>query len=291
MFEKILTRGIWLICLTLSITVSILFFSALSKNPHYKMVVPVMVVTVESLAQLILSRGRAEWKTRQHFRAGIKIGLYAIYIIFFGILSSLSYFVSQMSVIETETAMINRQKAVTEQRQEQNNQLIETLTASLNAEAASGYGRRSEAIMAQIERLKAEQAGLMDKINNSPSPTETLDIFGSMAGVVGIKANTLKLLSFGVLSMFVFAGLIILNPNVTPVTGNTVTPHKKVTPVTRNSNRVTRNNVTPVTPVTMKYDTCPVCGDKFPAQPGKEYCKNSCRVAAYRTRKANIGIT
>ena len=81
MLDKILQRGIWLICLTLSVTVSILFFSALSDDPSYKAVVPIMVVTVESLAQVILSRGRGEWRAGLHAQAGIKIRLYVVYIL------------------------------------------------------------------------------------------------------------------------------------------------------------------------------------------------------------------
>lgn len=217
-----------------------------------------MVVTVESLAQVILSRGRGEWRAGLHAQAGIKIGLYVVYILFFGVLSSLSFFVSRVSLAEQVTEQINRRESFKLQQWEQNNRLIETLTGSLAVETATGYGSRSKEIYANLEALKAAQKELEADLREAVTSSSTngaVNIFGLMAEVIGIPANVLKLTSFGVLTMFVFAGLVILNPSV-HVTGE-----------------VTARNI----------KRCPICNS--PLRPGQKYCSNACKQKAYRERR------
>mgnify|MGYP001205037928 CR=1 FL=1 len=298
-----LQQVIWAICLILSIAASIFYFSALSKNPQYQMIIPIMVITIESLAQLILSRGKAEWKTGLLFRGGLKVGLYIVYIVFFGVLSCMSYFVSHMAVQERVIDRITYQEDTIKQQIERNEQQIETLNKHLLTESETGYGRQSEKIIDEIKRLKDEQTELINKLNTSAPPEETQDTYRDMAKVIKrFSADTLKLLSFGVLALFVFSGLIILNPDylgklwdvtddVTGVTSVTVTDknetvkHVTKKPVTRNSNKVTVKHVTNVT-----GDLC-ICGCGKPRTGKGLYFSGACRTrVSRRNKKEAIGV-
>lgn len=279
MLQKILIRVIWFVCLALSIALSIFFFLSLSKVSYYQKIIPVAVITVESLAQIILSYGKAEWRAGLYGRAIVKMFLYSVYIIFFGILSGLSYFMSHIAANERVVDNIARQETVLREQWEQNNRLIESLNKHLLTEGETGFRRRSETIMNEIKRLKDEQSQLIAKIESAVPQEETMDIFRDMAEVIGISANKLKLASFGVFLVFIYAGLIILNPNVTIV----------ISDVTKN----TTNSVTGVTgaiakkpaSVTGVTGQCPVCNG--PLKPGQTYCGNRCRQKAFRERRAN----
>lgn len=285
----VLQQLIWLICLVLSIAASIFFYRSLSKSPSFQNIIPVMVVTVECLAQLIFSRGKAEWKAGRYFRAGLKIGLYGVYILFFGILSSLSFFVSHVSANERAIDKVIHQENIIERQREQNEQLIRTLTESLNVETKTGFGRRSEAIMAEINRLKAENKTAV-KTDNSLPTTDIQDTFRDVAEVIKkVDANALKFWSFTVLALFVFAGLIILNPDylgalwdVTGVTDDVTNVTGSVTP---NPTRVTQN----VTGVTANKSSvtprlCPICNTHL--KPRQTYCSDKCKQKAFRERQA-----
>lgn len=281
----VLQQVIWAICLVLSISASIFFYRSLSKSPSFQNIIPVMVITVECLAQLIFSRGKAEWKAGRYIKAAVKIGLYGVYILFFGILSSLSFFVSHVSANERAIDKVIHQETIIERQREQNEQLIRTLTESLNVETKTGFGRRSEAILAEINRLKAENKTVI-KTDNSLPASDIQDTFRDVANVIKkVDANALKFWSFTVLALFVFAGLIILNPDylgalwdvtddVTNVTGS----------VTPNPTRVTQN----VTPITANKSSvtprlCPICNTHL--KPRQTYCSDKCKQKAFRERR------
>lgn len=295
-----LQQVIWAVCLILSIAASIFYFSALSKNPQYQTIIPIMVITIESLAQLILSRGKAEWKTGLYFRAGIKIGLYVIYIIFFGVLSCMSYFVSHMAVQERAIDRIIYQEDTIKQQIERNERQIEALNRHLLTESETGYGRQSEKIMAEIKQLKNEQTELINKLNASAPPEETQDTYRDIAKVIKrISADTLKLLTFGVLALFVFAGLIILNPDYLGKLWGVTDDVTGVTSVTVTNENETMKHVTPCNTVTAlhkdttkdkeKTNACK-CGRLKPVT--HQQCA-ACRTKASRIRrqKANVGLT
>lgn len=281
----VLQQVIWAICLVLSISASIFFYRSLSKSPSFQNIIPVMVITVECLAQLIFSRGKAEWKAGRYIKAAVKIGLYGVYILFFGILSSLSFFVSHVSANERAIDKVIRQETIIERQQEQNEQLIKTLTESLNIETKTGFGRRSEAIMTEINRLKAENKTAV-KTDNSLPTTEIQDTFRDVADVIKkVDANALKFWSFTVLALFVFAGLIILNPDylgalwdVTGVTDDVTNVTGSVTP---NPTRVTQN-VTGVT-ANVTPRLCPICSTHL--KPRQTYCSDKCKQKAFRERR------
>ena len=289
LISLVLQQLIWLICLVLSIAASIFFYRSLSKSPSFQNIIPLMVITIELLAQLIFSRGKAEWKAGRYIKAAVKIGLYGIYILFFGILSSLSFFVSHVSANERAIDKVIHQETIIERQREQNEQLIKTLTESLNMETKTGFGRRSEAIMAEINRLKEENK-IADKTDNSLPTTEIQDTFRDVADVINkVDANALKFWSFTVLALFVLAGLIILNPDylgalwdVTGVTDNKPNVTGSVTP---NSLSVTQNG----TDVTVKKSgvtprLCPICGKHL--KPRQTYCSDKCKQKAFRERQA-----
>ncbi|HBR27923.1 MAG TPA: hypothetical protein DD789_00645 [Firmicutes bacterium] len=281
-------KGIWLICLGLSITASILHYRPISDDPYYMALVPVMIITVECLAQLILSQGKANWRDKQYWPAAIKIGLYGVYILIFGVMSSMMFFLTKATVQEITVERALESRASVQAEMALNEDLIKTLTKSLGTEAESGYGRRSEAIMAQIDRVKAENVELKAKAETQEeaiTPAEVTTGFSSMAKVTGISADRLKIISFGALILFVYIGLIVLNP-VAPA--KNAEPNK-LKPVTNGPARnvtkrpVTLRRNTPV--VTSKTEglNCPVCGK--PLEPGQTYCCNACKQKAYRERK------
>lgn len=296
LISLVLQQVIWAICLVLSIAASIFFYRSLSKSPSFQSIIPVMVITVECLAQLIFSRGKAECRAGRYIRAAIKIGLYGVYILFFGILSSLSFFVTHVSANERAIDKVIHQETIIERQREQNEQLIKALTESLSTETKTGFGRRSETIMAEINRLKEENKTAV-KTDNSLPVTENQDTFRDVANVIKkVNANTLKFWSFTVLALFVFAGLIILNPDylgmlwdVTNVTDVTVTDEtvKHVTKktVTRNSNKVTPEQTVTLKHVTNVTDDLCVCGCGRPRTGKGLYFSGACRTRLSRKNK------
>ncbi len=145
-----------------------------------------------------------------------------------------------------------------------NDELIVALTKGLSAEIGTGYGAKSEAVMAEIRALRTEQENLLELIaENSDSAENVTDVFLAMSGVTGFSANVLKVTSFGALIFFVYIGLVMLNPMGT-------------------------NLVTAVTPeeigVTDSRPRCPICG-KILKNPQQKYCCNRCKQRAYRERK------
>ena len=282
----IIYKGIWLVCLGLSITASILHFRVISNNPYYVNIIPVIIITVESLAQLILGQGKVDWRAKRYGPAIVKIMLYGAYLLIFGVMSSMIFFVTQVTVQEERINRALEDRIAIQNQIKSNNDLIATLNKSLETEAETGFGRRSEAIMARIDNLKKDNEELKTKLDNTIAPEESVTGFSALSRVTGISSNWLVITSFGALVLFVYTGLIVLNPLAPP---EELKPKQGPVAVTK-SDSVTKRPVTlrrnnpPVTDETDGDDlNCPVCGG--PLSPGQKYCCNACKQKAYRERK------
>ena len=187
---------------------------------------------------------------------------YIAYIFIYNVPSAVGFFVMEIDAQEQAASKVEIAEMVNRQRLDQIAQTIDNLNLQLTKEAETGYGRRSKAIMAQLDKLNRERVTLQESFIKQ---VVTRNVFKSLEDVAGVPANRLKVIIFSTSIIMLCLILIITSWDVT-VTSNTATRR-----VTR---RVTSSDM----------GTCKRCGD--PVKDGREYCsKPACRVAASREKK------
>ncbi len=281
---------IYSICLVISTSLIMYFLYHLSNNPIYHWGVPIGVIAVELLAQYFLSLGKSKVKDKRYIQGVLLVMVYVFYVLLFGVLSAVAFFAAEISSNITATAKAQQIDTMAQKRYDQIDDLIASLNLQMTTEAKTGFGRNSQAVLAEIKRLKVEQSSIMDQMNKEAKQDTTagpIDAFSALAKMIGINANLLAIIIFGSLCLFVYTGLTVCNPNLEfdeTDTSDNVTNKKK-----RNAKAVSSetNLKTAVETDTEKHETviCPICGKAFQSRNGKNYCSAKCRVKAFRHAK------
>ena len=312
MAHKVIRYTINLICLTLSISLTIYFFSSLSDNQLFRLAVVPATIIIECLAQLILSLARYRLRQRALHRALPLFICYAWYLIVFALFSGISFFVTEIAVTEKLERDVTFSRGVTEERWEQNNSLIETLNRQLETEAETGFGPRSRAIMEEINRLREEQREMEAEFASQATrnvedegAVAKISTFSAVAGVFRLSPSFLKVFVFGTIVMFIYIGLTLTNWDIDfegrrekrrekRTVTKCVTGRDGVTKCVTDKGvtGVTQGDGSGVTGVTGKISvaegemsTCPECGTEFSVSPGKVYCSARCKQRAWRRNK------
>jgi hypothetical protein len=200
-------RIVHIVCLTLSIFLSIQFFFDLSPDLFYRVTVCPIVTAIEWMAQYILSLARRCWRKRRIFQALLLSFVYACYLLVFAFLSGMSYFVTELATTEYAAFV----QETTRLQWEQNNAQLEILHQHLLTESKTGYGRQSREIMEEIKLLEREQRELEEWF---ATKKPIINKFTALSTVLGLSAELLKALSFGVAIGLLYVGLTITNPDI-----------------------------------------------------------------------------
>lgn len=316
MSPKTLKLTINLVFLSISIFLSTYFMIQLTENPYIRFGIAVFAIGLEAAMQYVLALGKHHFRRQEitkKLTALILFVCYAAYIFIYNIPSAVGFFVMEIDVREQAAAKVELADKTYQQKLEQISRTINILNNQLEAEAATGYGKRSQAIMDQLEKLHREQERLQTKTDVTTVTPVTKNVFRSLEGVLRVPANILKIVIFGTSILMLCIILIITSwdlpdeetvTSVTQVVTHVTQEPETVTPeteavlqdVTPEPEIVTSETVEPLQdvtlPVTQTTETvtsdkssgkCVVCGET--ARPGNKYCSGRCRTTAYRARK------
>lgn len=250
------------VCLTTSISLTIYFFSSLSDNKVFQVAIIPIVITLESLAQYLLSFARWNWSNKRRIKACILFLVYGQYLLVFALFSGLSFFVAEIDTRETIASRVVFAETKAQEKYNQNTALIDTLNRQLLTEAETGFGTRSKGIMEEIDKLKQEQKELLEKFQKSIIPEAVTNVFTAMGKVLHMSADLLKIIVFATVILLIYVGLVVTSWNL------------KFT-VSNEAENATDQNL----------DTCPICGKTFPPKTNKIYCSPKCRLTAFRINK------
>jgi len=314
--QKALKLTINLVFLSISIFLSTYFMIQLTENPYIRFGIAIFAIALEAAMQYVLALGKHHFRRQEitkKLTALILFLCYAAYIFIYNIPSAVGFFVMEIDVREQAAAKVEMADTINLKRLEQIARTIDNLNRQLETESATGYGKRSQAIMDQLEKLHREQERLQAKVNVTTVTPVTKNVFRSLEGVLRVPANILKIVIFGT-SIFMLCVILIITSwdlpdeetvtsvtqDVTDVTHEpeTVTPETEAVlqDVTPEPEIVTSETVEPLQdvtlPVTQTTETvtpdkssgkCVVCRET--AKPGSMYCSGKCRTAASRARK------
>lgn len=291
---KYLKPAINLVFLSISIFLSTYFLIQLSDNPYIRAGVAVFAIALEAAMQYVLALGKSHFRRPAIRKKALALTLfacYAAYILVYNIPSAVGFFVMEIDAQEQAIAKVERIETVKAKRLEQINATIDNLNRQLQAESETGYGSRSKQIMEQLERWTGEQTRLQDSLSTSTVTIAKVsrDVFRSLGDVTGIPADLLKIIIFSTSIAMLCLVLIITSWDLPDHVTASVTA---VTPV--NTGHVTEGNAKAaesitgsVTSVTEDVTPCACgCGRTFPTTPGRKYYEDSCRVAAFRSRRS-----
>ena len=315
MSQKALKLTINLVFLSISIFLSTYFMIQLTENTFIRAGIAVFAIGLEAAMQYVLALGKQRWRQGavKKLTAIVLFVCYAGYVFVYNIPSAVGFFVMEIDVQEQAAAKVEMADTINLKRLEQIARTIDNLNRQLETESATGYGKRSQAIMDQLEKLHREQERLQAKVNVTTVTPVTKNVFRSLEGVLRVPANILKIVIFGT-SIFMLCVILIITSwdlpdeetvtsvtqDVTDVTHEpeTVTPETEAVlqDVTPEPEIVTSETVEPLQdvtlPVTQTTETvtpdkssgkCVVCRET--AKPGSMYCSGKCRTAASRARK------
>lgn len=304
LIHRIFRYTIYAICLIISTSLIMYFLWNLSNNRIYHYGVPVGVIAIESLAQYFLSLGKGKVKAKRYLQGIFLISIYAFYVLLFGVLSAIGFFAAEISSNIAATTKAQQIDSIDQKRIKQIDDLIASLNLQMTTEAKTGFGRNSQAILAEIKRLKAEQTALIDQMNKESKQdiAGPVDAFSALAKMFRFDANTLAIIIFGSLCLFVYTGLTVCNPNLEldeteddtegGINGTYETDTKNNLSLIRSNETdgrtIPENNVTDETKnETEEKSKCLFCGTEFPKGDGRRlYCNDKCRKAAFRQREA-----
>lgn len=173
----------------------------LSENPYIRAGIAVFAIGLEGAMQYVLALGKAYAKNPvivKRFNALILFTCYACYILVYNIPSAVGFFVMEIDVQEQAAAKVEMAETINRQRLEQITRTIDVLTTQLIAES-DRYGPRSQAIMAQLDKLSAEQLELQKSFSETSSEVSKVskNVFRSLGEVLGVDMNILKVVIFG----------------------------------------------------------------------------------------------
>jgi cytochrome c-type biogenesis protein CcmE len=199
------------------------YLTGLVEDPSIKRGVAFFAVSLDVAMQfVILARGKVSWKKGSWAKGLIKYRvmaiilfiLYAVYVIFYAILSAVGFFMVEVEKTETKITEFKDIQKENRQRLKEIAAEMDALVVQLKTEGGTGYGQNSKTITARMDALKAER----EQINQNSGKTlavkdklikGAVNSFDVLAGILGVKKNRLKLLIFGI-SVTMLQVIIIL---------------------------------------------------------------------------------
>jgi hypothetical protein len=199
------------------------YLTGLVEDPAIKKGVAFFAVSLDVAMQfVILARGKVswvkgEWKkglVKYRVMAIILFTLYAVYVIFYAILSAVGFFMVEVERTETKIAEFQNTQKDNRQRLKEIAAEMDALTVQLKTEGGTGYGQNSKTITARMDALKAERELINHNSGKNLSVRDKLiksavNSFDVLASNLGVKKNRLKLLIFGI-SVTMLQVIIIL---------------------------------------------------------------------------------
>jgi hypothetical protein len=199
------------------------YLTGLVEDPAIKRGVAFFAVSLDVAMQfVILARGKASWKKGSWAKGLIKyrviaiilFTLYAVYVIFYAILSAVGFFMVEVEKTETKITEFKDIQKENRQRLKEIAAEMDALAVQLKTEGGTGYGQNSKTITARMDALKAEREQINQKSGKTLAVKDKLikgavNSFDVLSGNLGVKKNRLKLLIFGI-SVTMLQVIIIL---------------------------------------------------------------------------------
>jgi hypothetical protein len=203
--------------LTLSCFLIVYFLIHLTDNLFIKIGISVFAIALDVFMQYVLGLGRACWNTNK-VKAVILFLCYAVYVLVYAIPSAVGFFAVEIAAQEQSYAQTETLDRANRKRLTQIDQTIDSLNRQLAAEADTGYGTRSQAIIAELKKQNAERRKLQKTFQNDSEkpPNVPKNVFRSLEDVFGVPENILKVLLFGISTAMLYLGLILTSWNVSP---------------------------------------------------------------------------
>lgn len=268
--------------------------TGITDNPILKAGFFVGAIVIELIIQLTLALGLSYIRLKgiaNRLGGLICLGLFAWYVLIFAVLAGVDFFSAELSASTAVYQTAETSRDLTQQRIQRIDETIATLNQQLTTEARTGYGPQSQALMAQVEKLSAEQRELTATL------AETSKIAGghkrrfqSLSVAFGRPEEHFIILNVGTLVLILYVGQILtawrLGPKETPVITVATAPETIATPAEPAETTVPAATVAPDTAEEMDVCQNPGCNTTFPVKPGKRFCCDPCRYAAFRKKKA-----
>ena len=220
------------------------YLTGLVDDPVLKKGVALFAICLDvSMQFVILARGKKSWRkgkwskgfSKYRVMALLLFLLYAIYVIFYAVLSAVGFFL--VEVDQTE-ARITEIKNIQSDRRERLNEIaaeMDALTVQLKTEGMTGYGQNSKIITARMDALKAERQEFQQ--NNSESLTvkekmikSAVNSFEVLSNNLGIPPNRLKIFIFGIAVVMLQVIIVLTSWNGEVERRN---PNRKFSPAVR----------------------------------------------------------
>jgi predicted PurR-regulated permease PerM len=194
------------------------FVIQLTNDIFHKWIFGAIAFCIELLAQFVLALGVANWKKNQkNYIYVLYFFIFTCYMLVLAIPSAIGFFGSDIDVQEQVASKAEFIESINKTTINQNQVTIDKLNQQLETESKSGYGIRSEKIMAEIKRLTQEQKELQSNYTQSAASQTVIakDIFTNLEKILfGIPANILKTILFGYLVIMIYVGLILFHWNI-----------------------------------------------------------------------------
>jgi predicted secreted protein len=203
--------------LTLSCFLIVYFLIHLTDNIFIKIGISVFAIALDVFMQYVLGLGRACW-SGQKFKALILFLCYAVYVLIYAIPSAVGFFAVEIAAQEQSYAQTETLDRANQKRLTQIDQTIDSLNRQLAAESDTGYGSRSQAIIAELKKQNAERQKLQKTFQNVSEKSANVpkNVFRSLEDVFGVPENIIKVLLFGISTAMLYLGLILTSWNVSP---------------------------------------------------------------------------
>ncbi len=268
-------------------------------------------VFVELFAQFDWGLALTCAKTGLSWKAFWLKAIYLIYIVVFAFLSAVGTFSGQVNKSEQIYSQADFDKSNLQDKIKRDETQIQNKSDEQKIEFADhGRGRKYNQLQAEIDNLKAEQAGFEAELKKASMITINSEksVFDSMHDMIPkIPANGFKMAFFAALMLMIYTALILtpwkvdpkilsgdettsndknnVTPPVTPEPSQTASKHRKFKPVTALHETVVTDET-----VTYDHELC-ICGCGEPRRSGSKYHGNACKTRMSRDKKKHKQLT
>lgn len=200
------------------------YMTGLVKNPDIKKGVSFFTVVLDvGMQVIILARakqnwGAGSWKKGQWKRrmiALILFAFYAVYLIFFAILSAVGFFMVEVQKTEAEITAIQETQSDNRERLKEISDELKAWNIQLATEGKTGYGDNSKEIKEEIRKLKEERAKIETENRKSftvrqEAVKSAVNSFEVLSKKLGVNRDNLETLVFGIAVIMLYVFIIIL---------------------------------------------------------------------------------
>jgi len=199
------------------------YLTGLVEDPAIKKGIAMFAICLDVAMQfVILARGKATWRKGNWSKGFIKyrvmaiilFSLYAVYVIFYAVLSAVGFFLVEVDKTEVKLTGFKTVQSDNRQRLNEIAAEMDALNLQLKTESKTGFGQNSKTIISRIDALKAERETIRQGKSKTLTVNEKLiksavNSFEVLSNNFGIPQNRLKILIFGI-SVVMLQVIIIL---------------------------------------------------------------------------------